>query len=318
MTKSYSEFDLLVKLYTINSKSGDESHILSFISSYLKSRGILYSTDRKGQIFTHHKDYDPDKPLLVAHTDQVQCTSPSKASDFLIEGNIISAPGFGLGADDKNGVWIILTLLSHSRSSGSSGVPFNFLFSTGEEIASFNAEEALKEMIRRGKGKTPSFALVLDRRGSGDIIGWKNKYCSKEFEKAVYEFSSEKGYGFKPVRGVFSDADCLSFYLNCVNLSVGYENAHTSDERTDLRALRHSRKFVWDLVSNAHRFQGFPKPIESTVAVEFTESELAVLAKILFEKERVLMTTVFDGKDSNVVEISSILDKVYDKLYKKM
>ena len=315
MTKSYSEFDLLVKLYTINSKSGNESHILSFISSYLKSRGILYSTDRKGQIFTHHKDYDPDKPLLVAHTDQVQCTSPSKASDFLIEGNIISAPGFGLGADDKNGVWIILTLLSHSKSSG---LPFNFLFSTGEEVASFNAEEALGEMIRRGKGRIPSFALVLDRRGSGDIIGWKNGYCSKEFEEAIYEFASEKGYGFKPVRGVFSDADCLSSHLNCVNLSVGYENAHSSLERTDLRALRHSRKFVWDLVSNAHRFQGFPKPIESTVAVEFTESELAVLAKILFEKERVLMTTVFDGKDSNVVEISSILDKVYDKLYKKM
>lgn len=363
MTK---ELETLLRMYTINSKSGMEKTISEFVRTSLSKEGIPFAVDKKNQVFTPKKLYNPSKPLLVAHLDQVQTTSPSKLSDFLIipevqaaqgnllmaqgkvcqknrkvetsigaqagqagqagqaaQGNhpVVSAPGFGLGADDKNGVWIILTLLSHVRRVSfkpwDSSLPFNFIFSVGEEVASRSVLDAFQAMTEGKQENYPCFALVLDRKGSRDIIGAMNGYCSVEFEDALHRFSIEKNHGYRPEMGVFSDADVLSEYINCVNLSVGYERAHTKDECTFISALYRSRRFVWDIVLNAAKFSGLPKKSpkrtkEPTTFIEFTESELNVLAEILFNEER---KGIEKKKKTHIV--SSMLDKVYDEIYAK-
>lgn len=366
MTK---ELETLLRMYTINSKSGMEKTISEFVKTSLSKEGIPFAVDKKNQVFTPKKLYNPSKPLLVAHLDQVQTTSPSKLSDFLIipevqaaQGNllmdqgkvcqknrkvetsieaqaakgnllVVSAPGFGLGADDKNGVWIILTLLHHvnrhlhisrsrcfsgsSESWTSSSLPFNFIFSVGEEVASRSVLDAFQAMTEGKQENYPCFALVLDRKGSRDIIGAMNGYCSVEFEDALHRFSIQKNHGYRPEMGVFSDADALSEYINCVNLSVGYERAHTKDECTFISALYRSRRFVWDIVLNAAKFSGLPKKSpkrtkEPTTFIEFTESELNVLAEILFNEER---KGIEKKKETHIV--SSMLDKVYDEIYAK-
>ena len=295
------EFNLLIHLYQINSRSRREERMLSFIGKELQRMRIPFKTDGKGQIFTRPEDYDPSLPLLSVHTDQVQDKSPSSPSHFLIEGEKISAPGYGLGADDKNGIWIVLTLMDFLKGRK---LPFSFIFSTEEETGRGNVLEALHRMVGKPRQSFPRFALVLDRKGSGDIIGSFNGYCSKEFEMSVHRFSLQKGYGYKPSHGVFSDADFLRRYMECVNLSVGYENAHTPMESCDLKALRKSRRFVLDIVRNAEKFVvREPAP---PVSIEFTREEITELAAILFDRER----EMYMRNDPRQKLVSDMTDKV--------
>ena len=117
---------------------------------------------------------------------------------------------------------------------------FSFLFTTEEEHLSIGANKLVTqypEFFDRNL-----YALVLDRRGKGDIIGYRNFYCSQLFENDVAEVGKE--FGYKPKEGVLSDADVFCDYINCVNLSVGYYKSHTDKEYTRISHLTNALQFT--------------------------------------------------------------------------
>jgi putative aminopeptidase FrvX len=188
-----------------------------------------YRTDEFGQIFKIKKN----QPFLCAHIDQVGIRPITKVWQGYIEGTkskIIFGDG-NLGADDKNGIWIILRLLKANPD-------LNFVFSTAEETGG-NLHEI--KCIKKA-----SFAIVLDRRGSSDVIGVHNDYCDQDFYDAVLKIG--KAYGYKEDVGVFSDADHISTIINCVNISVGYYNAHTTKEYTVVDELVNAARFAYHLI----------------------------------------------------------------------
>lgn len=219
--------NLLIDIFHIPSRSGEEELMQQFICDYLDNLEIEYNIDDIGNIY--NISYE-DKPLLNAHMDTVQDLTDSKLQKFAkIRGDILSGYGV-IGADDKCGIFIILELLKEMR--------FNFLFCVQEEVGLMGSSYFEK----RNFFSDLPYGITLDRFGNSDIICNYNDYGTKEFEKTLSDIG--KAYGYTPDRGVLSDADNISDQISTCNLSVGYYNHHTKGEFVAVSELENALKFV--------------------------------------------------------------------------
>ena len=223
--------NLLKQLYSIHSPSHGEAKMSAFVKAWLTKRRIPFDTDRKGQVFK----LIPGRPIVSCHMDQVQSGPPG---GFVIKTNAegkteIHGAKDGLGADDKNGIWICLNLLARWDTS--------FIFSTGEESLSKDVDDVLaahEDVLRR-----IPYCLVFDRRGSGDIIATENGYCTDKFAERVAKEGAKEKFRYHLEAGIFSDADAISEHCECVNLSVGYYRAHSKEEYTVFEELQSALAF---------------------------------------------------------------------------
>ena len=120
--------ELLKQLYKIHSPSGNERVMKKFIRKYVRKHipDVKIETDRKGNLYLI-KGVAETYPCIVAHLDQVQ---REHSKDFIpVETKELFfgySPGHrrqeGLGADDKNGVWIALRCLKKYKTLKSSFV----------------------------------------------------------------------------------------------------------------------------------------------------------------------------------------------------
>lgn len=238
---------LLLKLFHLPSPSYQEGPTREFIENFLRERNISYTRDSAGNVFNISK---PGLPLLSAHMDTVQTPGDVLMAKFTkVRGGIVK--GYGcIGADDKNGIYVILHLLDIGWAKR-----INFVFSVEEEVGGYGADEFVKS---NNISKLP-YALILDRRDSGDIICSNNDYGTQEFENELFRLGRD--FGYKPTWGSISDADKISDYISCANLSVGYYNAHSRHEYVVLDELENTVDYVKYIIDN---IQGeFGKPDKS-------------------------------------------------------
>lgn len=237
---------LLTKLYQLNNPSYKEKKMSTAVSTILRSYGIKHNRTKKGIIYNLKKD----TPLISCHMDSVFDEAPTavvwkKGYCYGIDRNYKFT---GLGADDKNGIWIAIKLLKKHRNN------ISFIFSVQEEAGSRPLEDLVwkhhKELERC------KYGIVLDRRGTSDIIGWGNDYCDKPFMHDVCKLG--KRYGYKEAYGLWSDANILNENINVVNLSVGYFNPHTVSEYVSLRALKNAGNFADAILTNINKAYGIP------------------------------------------------------------
>jgi hypothetical protein len=221
---------LLEQLYTTHSPSHHEDRMAKLIIGKLDELKIKYKQDEHLQIY----NIKPGLPLMVAHMDQVQRDPCEKV--MIVKNQIYgfnkAGKKTGLGADDKNGIWIILKILEAK-------IPISFIFSACEEAG--GKLQTLTSKIKLDK--TP-YGLIFDRRGNRDIIGSINSYCEEDLETAIQAIAPD----YKPTNGVFSDCDELSNRIPCVNLSCGYYNAHSADEYTNLTQLKRALSLAKELI----------------------------------------------------------------------
>lgn len=229
---------LLNKLYTTHSPSRKEDAMAELIANELCEMKIPFEQDKYLQI---HRIIE-GKPLMVAHMDQVQSKACSKVMSFKnkIYGFDSKGKLSGLGADDKNGIYVILQMIKQFRDD------LSFIFSANEEGGGY-----LRFLTAKLDLDTTPYALVFDRKGSSDIIGTGNGYCCDDLEVAIQTFSGKMKY--KPAHGIFSDCDELSDHVPCVNLSVGYYDAHTVDEYCKPAELFRAVQLAETLISNLPR-----------------------------------------------------------------
>lgn len=104
--------ELLKALYNINSKSGCEGCIKAFVLEQLADVPLVVEEDEIGNLFIT-KGEARKYPCVTAHLDEVHDTSPfrivEEASGIFGEDELGNMTG--IGADDKNGLWIIIKLL---------------------------------------------------------------------------------------------------------------------------------------------------------------------------------------------------------------
>jgi len=233
---------LLMRLFKLPSQSGCEDDMISLVCKELDAIGIEYEVDSIGNIFNISQS---GKPLLSAHLDTVQEKDDVKMADFIrMKEGYIKGNGI-IGGDDKCGVYIILYLLSQ-------GDEFNFVFSVQEETGG----QGINQFTLSNRFDNIPYGLVLDRKGNTDVICTKNEYGIEEFENVLLEIGGV--FGYTKAIGTWSDADIISDYISCANISVGYYNAHTVDEYVSLNDLQKSVDFVHNIIKNVIDFFDAP------------------------------------------------------------
>jgi hypothetical protein len=172
-----------------------------------------------------------DRVLLVAHADTVWGALPiepdlhagivfskkrhakwSRKNKF---GGSTDQWGVGIGADDRAGCEIVWRLreLGHS-----------LLITTGEEIGCVASRRIMNNEDWHKIIASHQFAVQFDRHGKTDIVFYD--VGTKSFAEYV-----KKSTGFIPVEGLSTDIRFLCQDICGVNMSVGYYDEHTSDER---------------------------------------------------------------------------------------
>ena len=171
---------------------------------------------------------------LCAHMDTVFTVTPTTFYYDQDKATLWSPQG--LGADDRAGIYIIITLLEK-------GYRPSIILTDLEEKGGLGAK-ALTQQYPYCPFSDCRAIIQLDRHGSNDSVYYD---CdNKNFEEMI------NLYGFKTNWGTFTDISFLapSWKIAAVNLSVGYYNEHQVIETLNMRELKSTVKKVEQMLES--------------------------------------------------------------------
>lgn len=236
--------ELLKRFYGINSKSGHEGAIKEFFIAQFAGLELVVEEDSFGNVFIT-KGIADSYPCVTAHFDEVHATTER---NIVVDGDLIYAVDnqgerVGIGADDKNGLWIISHLLQTKQVL---------------KVALFVQEERDGEMPGCRGSRACSLAffddvryiLAVDRKVNNEVVtvGKGNiRLCDNDF---IPNDLLQK-YSYMCVDGGRTDVVALKergLHVPCCNISCGYYNAHKPEEYSVFTHLENSLAFVSDII----------------------------------------------------------------------
>lgn len=235
--------ELLKNLYCVFSPSGNEKKMRKFVKRYINRTclDVTIEQDKFGNLFVT-KGTAETYPCLAAHLDQVQ---HKHSKDFeCVEGKDVifgyshkSREQQGLGADDKNGIYICLECLAKYDT-------LKVAFFVGEETGCVGSSKCDLKFFEDCR-----FIIEPDRRGGDDLITsmYCGDVCSEEFIEAI----KPDEFGYSEEIGTVTDVGELverGVGISCLNLSCGYYEAHTDCEFTVLSELQNCLDFVCHII----------------------------------------------------------------------
>lgn len=225
--------DLLYKVLSIPTYTGKEYRMIEYLMNYASEKGYDGGVDQKGNVYMC-KGKLPDGgyyPCVTAHMDTVQYKQiPFIESDrpiSLVTEEVngkhrIYAEGFGLGADDKAGIVIALTIVDK--------LPLcKAVFFVEEENGCYGSQNVELPWFH-----DVGYVIAFDSP-EGNCSSWS---CCGEclFDRTFYEtYLVELGEKFGLTNYVahpYTDAMILRIdtALMCMNFGAGYYDYHTPDE----------------------------------------------------------------------------------------
>ena len=235
--------ELLSQLYKIVAKSGQEQEIKSFVMEYLKDVPLQFATDDIGNVYIT-KGEASSYPCVAAHLDEIH--TPCQR-EVIIDGDTIYTVDadnnrVGCGADDKNGIWIVLHLLRTEPTLKA------ILFVQEEKQGDMPGCQGAKACDLTFFNNV-TYIIECDRKGAHDVVrcGKGTLLCDEDF---IPEYLLQK-YDYQMVDGGKTDVVELKIRgleIPVCNLSCGYYNAHTADEYTHFSELQKCLSFVKEMV----------------------------------------------------------------------
>ena len=242
--KKELNFELLKSLYKVFSPSMNEKKMRRFIKRHINRNisGVTIVQDNAGNLLITKGESD-SYPCICAHMDQVQHLHPKdftcvENDDVIFGYSPKERKQFGLGADDKNGLFIALECLASYDA-------IKCAFFVGEEIGC------------KGSGAVDisffddcRYCIQIDRRGNSDMVtDIYSEMCSEEFINDVDCHS----HGYEISDGLMTDVAELrerGVEVSCINLSCGYYEPHTDYEFTSKSDLHKCYDFVCHIIEN--------------------------------------------------------------------
>ena len=236
--------ELLKALYEIHSPSGNEKKLKRFIKKWVANNieGVTCTWDNAGNVY-FVKGESETYPVVVAHLDQVQ---KAHAKDFkavvtedIVFGYSPSEKEYqGLGADDKNGLWIALKCLETFDV-------IKVAFFVGEEIGCVGSSKCDMNFFADAR-----FVVEPDRRGGSDLITEISGYdIASEAFLSAFDYES---FGYKKTSGLMTDVLELTergVGVACINMSCGYYNPHSDEEFTVISDLLNALDLVEHIIT---------------------------------------------------------------------
>ena len=238
--------EILKQLYKISSKSGMEDRIKSFVLGSVNDVDLKVDTDDIGNLFIT-KGIADTYPCVAAHLDEIH--DPCER-EIVIEGDKMFTVNrlwnrVGCGADDKNGLWVIINLL-HSEPI--------------LKVALFVQEERTGDIpgCRGARACDLSFfsdvkfVLECDRKGCSDVVYIgkdETLLCERDFiPQNLLDY-----YGYEMVRGGKTDVVELKMRgleIPMCNIGCGYYDAHKNSEYIMFSELQNCLSFVRDIIQS--------------------------------------------------------------------
>ena len=327
--------ELLKKLYSIYSGSRNELPMREFIKEWV-GENVACATiveDETGNIMVT-KGESESYPCLASHTDQVQRPYPddyevmqmhdvakqqtsfhaTSWSRYKETGNSVRC---GLGADDKNGIWVALRCLEKYDV-------LKCAFFVGEEIGCYGSKQVDMSWFDDCR-----WVAQIDRRGATDFItDICGRLCSDEF---ILDAIDDGRFGRVPMRGAMTDTMTLrdrGLKVSSCNMSCGYYNPHTEEEYTVWEELVNTLLFVEHLIEDLTDVYelnrdvtrvgwDFQRGIDTLCNVSFgiprhtsiheqQEEEVEILCYDVIEE-------IFDENAQDSIDVDELAKYLYDK-----
>ena len=245
--------ELLKQLYAIHSPSFHEWQMIQFVRSWIAEHvpEAEVRMDEWGNLYIK-KDLNGNEkgfPTLVCHLDQVQDVH---SEDFCVKEENGTLYGWseanqqreGLGADDKNGIWICLRCLEECPR-------LKVFMAVGEEKGCIGSNRADMSFFADSL-----YVLEPDCKGGEEIhTNLKGIPCaSPDFEQALFQFIIHNAkFIISPGKG--SDIFALTLSgigVSCANIPCGYHLPHKDDEYTVIAELEHSLAYIRHFATTEH------------------------------------------------------------------
>ncbi|MCU1806386.1 M20/M25/M40 family metallo-hydrolase [Cytobacillus firmus] len=247
-------FDQLEELLNISGESGNEGKIRKHAEKILAPLVDHLTYDSKGNILAQKRYRGGNGPtiLLNAHLDTLVPFDPDRI--IVKEKNIWTSSSGILGADDRAGVAVLLQMAKNLEKSSFRGT-VKFILTVEEEIGLVGAQHVDEYFLW-----DVDAAIVLDRRGTGDIViscGGYIPFCDDRYGQFIESTAIKAGLSnWKCTNGGSSDTRIWAAHgIQSVNLSVGYLNEHTSDEKLDVEGCYDTVKFVEAIFERARELR---------------------------------------------------------------
>lgn len=259
---------LLSQLYGIHAMTGCEWPMIAFIREYVSKHipEAKVRMDIHGNLYITKGEAGVGYPTLACHMDQVQ-TVHSEDFEVRQEGDMLygwserNQQREGLGADDKNGIYIALRCLETSPC-------LKVFMAIGEEKGCIGSNRADMSFFENSL-----YVLEPDCKGGKEIhTVLRGIPCaSKDFEEAL----RPEANGFEITDGKTSDILALTLNnigVSCANIPAGYHNPHKDDEYTLLTELEHTLAYIQQTIARLQ--ERFPHIYKSETQ-QWAEKELA-------------------------------------------
>ena len=216
----YKTFDILTDYTT---PYGEESYISDYISDINKDVCNNYFIT-----------IGSPNIMYCCHLDNF-CNKKEKVTKKYNDGIISTDGSTILGADDKAGVSLMLNMIYNN-------IEGLYYFFIGEEKGCIGSTHISYYFDMLPQFNNIIHCISFDRNGTTDIITAQNgiRCCSNLFANTIKKNLSNYGLSLDlNDNGKWSDsASFIGLIPECVNISVGYYNNHTSKEYQDMNHLK--------------------------------------------------------------------------------
>lgn len=178
-----------------------------------------------------------DTTMFTSHLDTADMVQkPTKLLSKVVDGDeyIFTDGSSILGADDKAGITVMLYMMAHN-------IPGIYYFFVGEERGGIGSGDLAREYDSFDFLANVTKCISFDRRKTGSIITsqYGRVCCSNDFGSALAREYNKGGLNLSvDPTGVFTDsASLMDDIAECTNVSVGYNNEHTTDEIQNMTYL---------------------------------------------------------------------------------
>jgi len=251
------ERSILYQLYAIHSVTYREWPMISFVREYVSKRipEAEIRMDRLGNLYIKKGEPGNGYPTLACHLDQVQ---KIHSDDFEVHQDDDMLYGWseqnqqreGLGADDKNGIFVCLRCLEDCPR-------LKVFMAVGEEKGCIGSNRADMSFF-----DDSLYVLEPDCKGGEEIhVVLKEVPCASD---AFIEALQAETNGLTFTEGKTSDIFALTMSgigISCANIPAGYHLPHKDDEYTIVSELEHSLEFIKQTVLRLN--QRFPHEYKS-------------------------------------------------------
>ena len=241
--------ELLKQPYAIHSVTGGEWPMITFVREYVTKHipEAEVRMDGWGNLYITKGGPDGGYPTLCCHLDQMQTTHSEdfevKEEDGTLYGwSEVHSQCEGLGADDKNGIYVCLRCLEECKQ-------LKVFMAIGEEKGCIGSNRSDMSFFANSL-----YLLEPDCKGGEEIhTNLRGFPCAcEDFERAL----QTEAYGY-----IFTDGkstELLPLMLNGVgvsgaNIPVGYYLLYKYDEYTVVAELEHCLDFVRHVIETIDR-----------------------------------------------------------------